>query len=89
MPTFVVAYDTPSDARRRRFVRALQRFGVRVQFSVFELRCSDRELERLRAALERIADDAEDRLVAYPTPAGVRWSLGEVRSAETPGAIVA
>lgn len=33
---FFVVYDFKSDSRRARFVKTLEKYGVRVQYSVFE-----------------------------------------------------
>jgi CRISPR-associated protein Cas2 len=35
MPLYLVAYDIPDDRRRVKVAKALARFGVRVQYSVF------------------------------------------------------
>lgn len=59
----LVAFDTPSDRRRRLLTRLLSRHGVRVQRSVFRLLVSEPELERLWAALERVCLPEEDLLL--------------------------
>ena len=50
---YVVAYDIVEDRARVRIAGILERFGVRVQKSVFECRLEARDLERLLRRLER------------------------------------
>lgn len=61
----VVSYDIPDDRRRTKLARALEGFGRRVQLSVFECHLDDAELDRLRTALGRLADPAEDSVRIY------------------------
>ncbi|GGL77852.1 hypothetical protein GCM10010840_14660 [Deinococcus aerolatus] len=80
----LVAFDTPSDGRRRRFTRLLSRYGVRVQRSVFRLSGSAREVQRLREALERVADHGEDLLLMTVVASGTWWQVGGVQVLEVP-----
>lgn len=50
---YVVAYDVEDDRARVRIAGVLERFGVRVQKSVFECRLEAKDLERLLRRLER------------------------------------
>jgi CRISPR-associated endonuclease Cas2 len=34
-----IAYDTPSDRRRRKFAKLLKGYGLRVQWSVLSVNC--------------------------------------------------
>ena len=45
---FLAAYDISSDRRRQRVAKILQRFGNRIQESVFELRLSPEEILELQ-----------------------------------------
>ncbi len=36
MEHFFVVYDFSSDSRRAKFVKTLEKYGVRIQFSIFE-----------------------------------------------------
>lgn len=49
---YVVAYDIEDDRARDRIAELMERFGVRVQKSVFECRLEDKELARLIRRLE-------------------------------------
>lgn len=75
----IIAYDTPSDKRRRRMFRALQAYGERKQLSLFEARVSRTQWAELRGKLEAIVDTAEDTLAAYflsPEALGRVWRVG-------------
>jgi len=75
----VLAYDSPSDARRRKLFRVLRGYGERKQFSLFEARVTREQWARLKAALEHIIEPGEDNLVAYflsPENADKTWRVG-------------
>lgn len=61
----IISYDVPSDRRRARLAHVLEDFGLRVQFSVFEGRLDDDDLERLRKRIEKEINAAEDRVRIY------------------------
>lgn len=61
----VVSYDIPDDRRRTRLAHALKDFGQRVQYSVFECRLKDDQLDRLRTRIEALIDTKEDRVRLY------------------------
>jgi CRISPR-associated protein Cas2 len=66
---WVIAYDTPSDRRRRRLANLLTGYGVRVQWSVFECELRHDQLEQLRRRLTRLVVEAEDSVRLWPVPA--------------------
>ncbi len=75
----VIAYDTPSDKRRRRMFRALQTYGERKQLSLFEARVTRTQWAELRGKLEAIVETSEDTLAAYPLSpeaVGRSWRIG-------------
>jgi CRISPR-associated protein Cas2 len=61
----VVSYDIPSDRRRTRLANALEDFGVRVQYSVFECRLTPDQIDRLRARMAKEIEPAEDSVRIY------------------------
>lgn len=65
---WVIAYDTPSDRRRRKLAKLLEGYGVRVQWSVFECRLSQDQITTLRRRLERLIQPAEDSVRLWPVP---------------------
>lgn len=65
---WVIAYDTPSHRRRRKFAQLLEGYGLRVQWSVFECELRSEQLQRLRQRLERLIVAAEDSVRFWPVP---------------------
>jgi CRISPR-associated protein Cas2 len=61
----VVSYDLPNDHRRTHLANALEDFGVRVQYSVFECLLEPDQVERLRARMAALIDPAEDSVRIY------------------------
>mgnify|MGYP005864788775 CR=1 FL=1 len=71
MPNVAVfCYDvaTPDKAGRRRLQRVakfLERFGVRVQYSVFEVRLNEASVAIVREGVLRLMDTRQDSLRVY------------------------
>ena len=65
---WIVAYDSPSDRRRRKLAELLEGYGQRLQWSVFECRLKHEELQALARRLERLVDSSEDRVGIWPIP---------------------
>lgn len=61
----LVAYDIPDDRRRGEVAAALEDFGFRVQYSVFEAVLDDGEQQELVARLESLVDATTDKLRVY------------------------
>jgi CRISPR-associated protein Cas2 len=74
---WVIAYDSPSNKRRRKLAKLLEGYGERLQWSVFECRLQPHQLLRLRQLLAMIAT-AEDsvRIWAVPQRAPAAEQLG-------------
>ncbi len=66
MKKWIVAYDIPDDRRRRRLAAALENFGDRVQYSVFEVITEGDEADLIRTRVEEIIDSDEDSVRFYP-----------------------
>ena len=66
MKGFVIAYDLSDDRLRQKVSRRLQRDGMRVQESVFEV------FVKTDAAFERLRRDLE-KLLGKPIDGQVRW----------------
>jgi CRISPR-associated protein Cas2 len=62
---YVIAYDIPSDRRRRRVHKSLCGFGQWTQYSLFECHLSEKELLVLRGKLNRLLEPEEDSLRFY------------------------
>lgn len=48
----IVSYDISDDKKRTKFAKYLERFGHRIQYSVFEIDNSERILENIKADLD-------------------------------------
>lgn len=78
---YLVSYDISDDRARTRMAHLLESYGQRVQYSVFELWLTERELDRLQAQLEK-AVEAEGAVRLYYLCAACRervqvWGQGE------------
>lgn len=61
----MVAYDVSDDGRRTRVAKALESWGDRVQYSVFEVDCDARQLATLVNQLEPLIWQATDSIRIY------------------------
>ncbi len=67
MKKFVMCYDIPEDRKRARLARLCERYGVRVQYSVFEFRLTESDHVAFRGALDRGGWlDGKNALLVYP-----------------------
>jgi CRISPR-associated protein Cas2 len=79
---WVIAYDSPSDKRRRKMAKLLEGYGERLQWSVFECRLQPHQLRGLGQCLNRIAM-GEDSVRLWVVPKdprrpsswGSQWKL--------------
>ena len=62
----VVAYDIADDKRRLRIVKVLEKYGVRVNFSVFECLLTESQYLKIQQLLEDKMKEKEDRIIFYP-----------------------
>lgn len=63
--TAVIAYDVSEDGRRARLSALLQRYGDRIQFSVFLCRLDQDDLRTLLETAEKIVDLDTDSLYVF------------------------
>lgn len=61
----LISYDIASDKRRLKIMKALQDFGRRVQYSVFECRLSERQVRALRRRLAPLVRERSDSIRFY------------------------
>ncbi|MCP9883595.1 CRISPR-associated endonuclease Cas2 [Synechococcus sp. ATX 2A4] len=66
---WVIAYDSPSNKRRRKLAKLLEGHGVRVQWSVFECRLRPEEAGLLKQRLARLIQHDADSVRLWPLPA--------------------
>ena len=60
-----VAYDITIDKIRRRLVKYLENYGHRIQYSVFCLRVTERELFELRQNIEKLTAPDQNKSVIF------------------------
>ncbi len=65
---WVIAYDSPSNKRRRKLAKLLEGHGVRVQWSVFECMLRKEEITVLRQRLTRLIQAEHDSVRLWPVP---------------------
>jgi len=88
---YVIAYDIPDDGRRLKVARLLERYGERVQYSVFEMYLTREEWERLWQALTRLLVEKEDHVRVYRLCQACRKALvvwGEGEPTPPPGPVL-
>ncbi len=61
----VLSYDIPNNKRRERLRKTLLRYGMRVQFSVFECDLMPRQIEQLKRDIKAVIDMNEDNVRYY------------------------
>jgi CRISPR-associated protein Cas2 len=72
----IIAYDVTDDRRRYRFCKLLERYGERIQYSVFELYITQKELYKLVDDLHQLMDSKADRLLVMRLCGGCHTSIG-------------
>lgn len=63
---YVVSYDITNDKRRRKVVKYLESYGIRVQYSVFETELNQDQLKKLIKGLKKQIKKDEDTIRIYP-----------------------
>ncbi len=63
---FVVIYDIENTKNRTRLSRLLFEYGIRTQFSVFEVEVRQREYNRFVKLLEKKIKSTKDKIYIYP-----------------------
>ena len=63
---FVVSYDIVSDRLRNKIAKVLEGYGIRIQYSVFECRISDKKYKELyHRLMELMGNEAEGNIRFY------------------------
>ena len=63
---YFISYDIKNTQRRNQISKVLERFGIRIQKSVFQCDMPPVKMEEIKAALLGIFADKEDRLLFVP-----------------------
>lgn len=61
----VVAYDIANDIRRDKTVKLLEKYGQRINYSVFECMLTRQQRKELQQNIEEIINEKEDQIVLY------------------------
>ena len=72
----VIAYDVTDDRRRYRLCKALERYGARIQYSVFELSITRKDLQKLVDHLNGLIDNKVDRVLVLQLCGGCHAAAG-------------
>jgi len=62
---YAISYDISDDSRRNSVSKILERYGTRVQFSLFECNLDTEKLNELLQKLKEIIKSDEDSLRCY------------------------
>lgn len=68
---FLIVYDIQDDRLRARFAKYLKRYGIRVQFSVFQIENSQRILENIQVEIKNTFEKEfgqADSVLIYQIP---------------------
>jgi len=60
---YLVSYDVCDPKRLRRVAKAMEGFGVRIQYSVFECALDGRRFEKMKAELPPLLNHEEDQIL--------------------------
>ena len=63
---YTITYDISNDKNRGKINKILKEYGMRTQFSVFEVSLGKKDLGRLLFELSEYVDIKTDRLFAFP-----------------------
>lgn len=72
--TCLVAYDIRDPRRLGRVYRCCKRAGLHLQYSVFLVRATTQQLDRLIRELESLIDPRRDDVRIYPVPEHPEWT---------------
>lgn len=65
MINVVIAYDITDDKKRKILIDLLEKYGVRVNYSVFEIIISENNLNKLVKDIQNIIDKKNDNVRCY------------------------
>ena len=62
----VISYDISDNRRRNSVMKLLEKYGKRINLSVFECMVTDSALDRLKSEIDKKIDKKNDRVAIYP-----------------------
>ncbi|WP_456341555.1 CRISPR-associated endonuclease Cas2 [Thermovibrio sp.] len=66
---YLVVYDIGDDKARAKFSKFLEKFGIRVQLSCFEVECGEEDVKRIVKKAEELIEPSCDSVILYPLTA--------------------
>lgn len=63
---YVIAYDIAKDRNRNHIAGILEKYGSRVNYSVFECLLTDTQLEKIKNEISKKISSKTDSVVYYP-----------------------
>lgn len=66
---WVITYDVTDDLRRSRIVKVIEKYGERVNYSVFECMLTDSQFKKLHDKLQTMIQSS-DSIIYYPLCVG-------------------
>ena len=78
---YLVSYDISDDRRRYKLAKLLEDYGMRVQYSVFELEVSPEMFAGVRREIGEVVDLEEDNIRTYPICAACARNVEKVGTA--------
>jgi len=86
MEFWLIAYDIPNDKRRNKIADALEDYGRRVQYSVFEVWLDTADKRKLLRRLNELIVENEDSIRLYRLCADCQQRLQILGLGDTPQA---
>lgn len=62
---FIIAYDIRDNKRLRKMAKMIENEALRVQFSVFYIKCDKKKLSEIIDKIKKIIDEDEDDVRIY------------------------
>ncbi len=63
---FVFCYDISDEKKLQKIAKKMEKYGVRVQYSIFEVDTTFSNAKKILKELEKIMDKETDRIYVYP-----------------------
>ena len=64
---YIVSYDISDDKRRRKFVKIIEDYGIRWQFSVFLCEFTVAEKKEFNTKIKKVINSKKDSVISIPT----------------------
>lgn len=63
---YIITYDIASNKIRKKIAEILSEYGIRIQYSVFECKLTNRENDELKKELEELDISKNDSVILFP-----------------------